>query len=117
MYYIHACQCPTTPSFIIIPQTAQLGRELGAWLECHLQLIASWARMPSLPLFIPEAFLMWGFGMWATVAIPLAVGAIILLLCLFISTYFLSFVLFLLLLFFLPQQDERMVESPSDVAP
>ncbi len=31
---------------------------------------------------------MWGFGMWATVAIPLAVGAIILLLCLFISTNF-----------------------------
>ncbi len=88
IYYIHACQRPTTPSFIIIPQTAQLGRELGAQLERHLQLIANWARMPSLPLFIPEAFLMWGFGMWATVAIPLAVGAIILLLCLFISTYF-----------------------------
>jgi hypothetical protein len=44
--------------------------------------------MPSLPLFIPEAFLMWGFGMWATVAILLALGAIILLLCLFIPTNF-----------------------------
>ncbi len=66
----------------------KLPRELVARLECHRQLIANWAPMPSPPLFIAEAFLMWGFGMWARVAIPLALGAIILLLCLFISTNF-----------------------------
>ncbi len=102
IYYIHACQRPTTPSFIIIPQTAQLGQELGARLECRLELITNWAQMPSLPLFIPEAFLMWGYGMWALVAILLAVDAIILPLCLFIPTKFLILCLVLVVALLLP---------------
>jgi hypothetical protein len=89
-------------SFIITPQTTKLGQKLGARLECHLQLIANWVWMPSLPLFIPEAFLMLGFGMWETVAILLAVGALILLLCLFITTTFVILCLVLVVALLMP---------------